>query len=184
MEEPRTECRRRIGLIEITAYTGDLTRARVDAIVNPANSYMVMGGGVAGVIKRRGGRVIEDEARRYAPVPVGKAVATTAGRLPAKYVIHSPTMEEPAGETSFEKVYLASKAALEVACRLDDVSSIAFPGMGTGVGGLDYRVASKAMLKAFLEYSSSRCIDEIRVIDINPLFIKAFCETLESGLDN
>jgi len=53
---------------------------------------MIMGDGVAGAIKRRGGKIIEDEARRHAPVPTGKAVITTAGRLKAKYVIHAPTM--------------------------------------------------------------------------------------------
>lgn len=73
--------------VKISVITGDITRLEVDAIVNPANSMLIMGGGVAGAIKRVGGKEIEDEALKYAPVPVGKAIATKAGKLKAKYVI-------------------------------------------------------------------------------------------------
>jgi len=82
--------------VRIVVLTGDITKQEVDAIVNPANSMLVMGGGVAGAIKRVGGKEIEDESVKHAPVPVGEAVATGAGRLKAKYVIHAPTMERPA----------------------------------------------------------------------------------------
>jgi len=129
----------------ILVASGDITRQKVDAIVNPANSMMVMGGGVAGAIRRVGGREIEDEAVQHAPVPVGKAIATKAGRLEAKHVIHAPTMERPAMSIGRENVRLAVKGALECAEQLG-IRSVAFPGMGTGVGGLNIEEAARTMI--------------------------------------
>ncbi len=122
----------------------DITRAEVDAIVNAANSLMIMGGGVAGAILRAGGREIEEEARRHAPVPVGEAIATGAGRLKAKYVIHAPTMERPAMMIPLENAVKATEAAMKKAAELG-VESVAFPAMGAGVGGLRVRDVAKAM---------------------------------------
>ncbi|MEA3458041.1 MAG: macro domain-containing protein, partial [Candidatus Thermoplasmatota archaeon] len=79
---------------------GDITQIDCDAIINPANSFGYMGGGVAGAIKRVGGKEIESEAVNKAPIVVGKAIATTAGDLPYEYVIHAPTMKRPAMRTS------------------------------------------------------------------------------------
>jgi len=132
--------------VRVSVTTGDITRLEVDAIVNPANSMLIMGGGVAGTIKRTGGKEIQDEAIKFAPVPVGRAVATKAGKLKAKYVIHAPTMERPAMQTSIENVKLAMKGALNCAEHLG-IKSVAFPGMGTGVGGLSLEEASKTMVK-------------------------------------
>jgi len=129
----------------ITVTSGDITKLEVDAIVNAANSLLIMGGGVAGAILRAGGREIQQEANKKAPVPVGKAVATTAGKLKAKYVIHAPTMERPAMPTSKQNVGLAVRGALECARQLD-IASVAFPGMGTGVGGLNLEEAAEVMV--------------------------------------
>ena len=137
--------------VRIRVAEGDITELDVDAIVNPANSLMIMGGGVAGAIKRKGGIEIEEEARRYAPVPVGEAVATTAGKLKAKYVIHAPTMERPAMRIGLENVEKATRAALLLADKLG-LESIAFPGMGTGVGGVPYYGAAKKMLEVVKEH--------------------------------
>ncbi len=131
--------------VEIVAIIGDIAKQKIEAIVNPANSWMIMGGGAAGAIKRMGGKEIEDEAVKHAPVPVGKAVATGAGRLKAKYVIHAPTMERPAMRIGVENVRLAVRAALECANELR-LRSVAFPGMGTGVGGLALEEAAEAMI--------------------------------------
>ncbi len=138
---------------------GDITQADVDAIVNPANSLMIMGGGVAGAIARAGGREIEEEARRYAPVPVGEAVATGAGRLRAKYVIHAPTMERPAMRIPLENAVKATQAALRKAAELG-VESVALPAMGAGVGGLSVRDVAEAMARvaAGLEAEKPRVI--------------------------
>ncbi len=149
---------------------GDITKVKVDAIVNPANSWMIMGGGVAGAIRRAGGQIIESEARKYAPVPVGRAVVTGAGKLPCKYVIHAPTMERPAMRTTIDKVRAAVRAALRAA---DDarIKSIAFPGMGTGVGGLNPREAALAMVETIAEELQ-------RLSNVNEVLLVAFNEEL------
>ena len=140
----------KVGNCEVKAVEGDITEFEGDAIVNAANRLMIMGGGVAGAIKRKGGEEIEEEARKKAPVPVGEAIATGAGRLKAKYVIHAPTMERPAMRIPPENAYLATKAALKVAKELG-LKKVAFPLMGTGVGGLSVREAVREMLKAIEE---------------------------------
>ena len=122
--------------MSIIVKKGDLTQISCDAIVNPANSFGYMGGGVAGAIKNVGGIEIENEAVAKAPIPVGTAVFTIAGGLPCDYVIHAPTMEKPAMRIGVENVRLATRAALEVGVELH-LKSIAIPGMGTGVGGVD-----------------------------------------------
>ena len=81
-----------IGSAIISILQGDITAVEADAIVNAANNRLWMGGGVAGAIKRKGGKSIEDEAVRLGPIPIGEAVATTAGNLNAKYVIHAAGM--------------------------------------------------------------------------------------------
>ena len=124
----------------------DITRVVCDAIVNPANSFGFMGGGVAGVIKRVGGIEIENEAVSQAPIEVGKAVTTTAGSLPCKYVIHAPTMEQPAMRIGIDNVKIATKAAFEVAFE-KKIKTIAIPGMGTGVGGVSLEDAAREMIK-------------------------------------
>mgnify|MGYP000120728172 FL=1 len=152
----------------IEVIKGDITEVEADAIVNPANSLMIMGGGVAGAIKRKGGDIIEKEALRKAPVPVGKAVATTAGKLKAKYVIHAPTMEKPAQRTSLEAVSKAVLAALSVASSMK-IKSIAFPGMGTGVGGLRVYDAVKTMAKCIKDYLNSGA-------DFDKIFLVAYTD--------
>jgi len=141
--------------VRIVVLTGDITEQEVDAIVNPANSMLVMGGGVAGAIRRVGGKEIEDEAVKHAPVQVGEAVATGAGRLKAKYVIHAPTMERPAMRISKRNVGSSVKGALKCAEGLK-IRSIAFPGMGTGVGGLSLEEAARAMVNEVKEHIDKR----------------------------
>jgi len=131
--------------VTLSVVQGDVTKLEAEAIVNAANSRLIMGGGVAGAILRVGGKEIQEEAYRKAPVPIGEAVATTAGKLKAKYVIHAPTMELPAMQTNKQNVRLATRGALECAKQLG-VSSIAFPGMGTGVGGLSFKEAAEVMV--------------------------------------
>ena len=158
---------------------GDITKLEVDALVNPANSLMIMGGGVAGAIRRAGGKIIEDEARKQAPVSIGSAIATTAGALPAKYVIHSPTMERPAMRTTPEKVTKATTAALKLANQLN-IKSIAFPGMGTGVGGVNPTVAADVMIKAIVDHiREGTTLREIVLVAYDDVLFNAFRSRLE-----
>jgi len=143
----------KIGNASLIIKKGDLLQEDVEAIVNPANSYLIMGGGVAGLIKRKGGSIIEEEATKRAPIEIGEAVITSGGRLKQQYVIHSPTMKYPAERTNERNVRLSVRAALREG-KKHGIKSIAFPGMGTGVGGLKYDIASTAMIeeiKKFLE---------------------------------
>jgi O-acetyl-ADP-ribose deacetylase (regulator of RNase III) len=136
--------------VSVTLILGDITEFKGDAIVNPANKYLVMGGGVAGAIKKKGGVEIEREARKYAPIEIGEAVVTSAGRLKCKAVIHAPTVDSPGGRSTRDYVYKATLAALRVA-RERGFKSIAFPLMGAGVGGLSPEESIDAMSGAFLE---------------------------------
>jgi len=168
--------------VTIAVASGDITKLQVDAIVNAANSLLIMGGGVAGAILRAGGSEIQQDANKKAPVPVGKAVATTAGKLSAKYVIHAPTMERPAMPTSKQNVRLATRGALECAQQLG-VVSVAFPGMGTGVGGLNVEEAANVMvaeIKSHIE--SGTPLKNIILVGFAADLAQAFERTLEKNL--
>jgi O-acetyl-ADP-ribose deacetylase (regulator of RNase III) len=131
--------------MQIHIAKADITEMAVDAIVNPANSLGIMGGGVAGALSRKGGPSIQKEAMSMAPIAVGAAVVTTAGGLWAKHIIHAPTMEEPGTKVGVEDARRATRAALLAAThRGFDV--IAIPGLGTGLGGLDPAEAARAMV--------------------------------------
>ena len=130
---------------EITLFQGDITTLEVDAVVNAANNHLWMGGGVAGAIKRKGGSEIEAEAVRQGPVPVGESVATGAGALPARYVIHAAVMGQDL-QTDADKVRRAARSALERARALG-IESVALPALGTGVGGFPLSQAARIMIE-------------------------------------
>ena len=117
----------------IEVIEGDITRLEVDAIANAANTDLAHGGGVAGAIVRAGGRSIQDESDTLAPIELGSAVATAAGVLPSRWVIHAATMKL-GGPTSAEIIRSATAAALRVADELG-CRSLALVAFGTGVGG-------------------------------------------------
>ncbi len=131
---------------------GDITEVEVDALVNPANVQLIMGGGVAGAIRRKGGEEIQEEALKKAPIRIGDAVETSAGKLKAKYIIHAPTVESPGGKSNPEFVRKAVRAALKKAEELG-LESLAFPAMGAGVGGVPVEVAVRIILEEVLKSS-------------------------------
>ncbi len=153
-----------VGSLTIKIVVGDITEFQGDAIVNPANTYGYMSGGVALAIKMKGGKIIEDEAVRQAPIPIGDAVVTTGGSLKVKAVIHAPTVVEPGGRSSFDNVYSATRAALTRAIERG-LTSIAFPLMGAGVGGLSPMESVKAMARAFKEFQDRRLEIHVYVRD-------------------
>ena len=164
----------KIGDTIITVVRGDITRTQAQAIVNPANSKLMMGGGVAGAIRRNGGPAIEREALRSAPIRVGEAIATTAGKLDARYVIHAPTMALPAMSTDLENVQKATSAALRVAKALG-ISSIAIPGMGTGVGGVPVKEAAQTMVGGIRQHlSEGTSLKHIFLVSTDERLIRAF----------
>jgi O-acetyl-ADP-ribose deacetylase (regulator of RNase III) len=118
--------------VELEVVDGDITALGVDAIANAANNGLWMGAGVAGAIKRAGGEEIEREAVAKGPIEVGEAVATSAGRLKAKHVIHGAVMGQDL-QTNAELVRRTTRRCLEVADELG-ARSVALPAFGTGVG--------------------------------------------------
>ena len=132
---------------------GDITELAVDAIVNAANSRLIMGGGVAGAILKKGGPAIQEECDKIAFCPVGGAVITGAGRLKAKYVIHTvgPRMGE-GGED--EKLKNATVNSLKLATQ-HKFSSIAFPAVSTGIFGYPVPRCAAVMVRETLHYFSS-----------------------------
>lgn len=128
---------------EIKIIQGDITELSADAIVNAANNTLEMGGGVAGAIKRKGGKEIEEEALKKGPIAIGAAIETKAGKLKAKYVIHAATMGMDF-KTDELKIRNSCAAALRVAKKLK-LKSIALPALGCGVGGFPLLASAKIM---------------------------------------
>lgn len=129
----------------ITLSIGDITAERVCAIVNAANSALVPGTGVAGAIHERGGPEILAECRAHGPIEVGAALLTGAGRLPARFVIHAASMA-PGGAADAESVRSAARHALQLA-RKRNLSTLAFPAIGAGVGGLTLQESAGILLR-------------------------------------
>jgi len=159
----------------IKVVNGSILDQDVDAIVNAANSHGYMGGGVAWAIRQAGGDMIEKEAVKQAPIPIGRAVLTSGGKLHCK-VIHSPTMENPSDITSAEKVRLATRAALELADK-HRIRRLAFPGMGTGVGRVSFDDAAKAMIEEITSFNADT-LREVLLSDINEKMVQAFKKNL------
>jgi O-acetyl-ADP-ribose deacetylase (regulator of RNase III) len=125
----------------IEASECDITALEVDAIANAANTDLKHGGGVAGAIVRAGGREIQEESDELSPIELGNAVATGAGELPAKWVIHAATMHL-GGPTSAEIIRDATASTLRVADELS-ARSLGLVAFGTGVGGFPVDEAAR-----------------------------------------
>ena len=140
-------------MAEFEVREGDITSLKVDAIANAANNHLWMGAGVAGAIKRAGGEEIEREAVQQGPIEVGEAVATTAGRLPARWVIHGAVMGQDL-QTNADLVRRTTESCLRAADELG-AESIALPAFGTGVGGFPLEECARIMVEAARAHESS-----------------------------
>ena len=140
----------KVDSVTVRVLQGDICDRSVEAVVNAANNQLWMGAGVAGAIKRRGGPEIEREAVAKGPIPVGDAVATDAGALEAKHVIHAAVMGADLA-TDARIIARVTRSALRLADELG-LRSIAFPALGTGVGGFDLRECAQIMREAVLEH--------------------------------
>lgn len=129
---------------------GDVTKLEVEAITNAANTELRHGGGVAGAIVRAGGRSIQDESAAVAPIGLGEAVATGAGELPCRWVIHAATMRL-GGPTSAEAIEGTTASALRVADELG-ARSLALVAFGTGVGGFPVADAARIEVATVREH--------------------------------
>jgi O-acetyl-ADP-ribose deacetylase (regulator of RNase III) len=147
-------------MAEIEVRQADITKLEVDAISNAANTDLRHGGGVAGAIVRAGGRSIQDESDRVAPIEIGEAVATGAGELPARWVIHAATMRL-GGPTSAEAIRSATASTLRVADELG-ARSLGLVAFGTGVGGFSIEAAADIEVKEVRRHlEGDGCLERI-----------------------
>jgi O-acetyl-ADP-ribose deacetylase (regulator of RNase III) len=147
----------------ITLFEGDITDQQVDAIVNAANSALLLGSGVAGAIRSKGGPSIQEECDGHGPVAVGGAAITGAGDLPARHVIHAAGMAlgEPASEQSVRSCLCRSlELADEAGC-----ASVAVPAIGAGVGGLSLQRCAEISIEVAREHLAGETgLSEIRFV--------------------
>ncbi|UCF78407.1 MAG: macro domain-containing protein [Candidatus Eiseniibacteriota bacterium] len=140
----------KVGESSVELIEGDITELEVDAIVNAANTDLELGAGVAGAIAAKGGPVIQAECNKLAPIGLGQAAATSAGELRAKYVIHAAGMG-PDRRTN--KGVLQTVTRNTLLCAEDKkAKTVAFPAIGTGVGGMTLEDCAKIMLNVVLDY--------------------------------
>lgn len=158
---------------------GDLTTQEVDVIVNAANSDLLLGAGVAGAIREKGGPSIQEECDAHGPIEVGGAAVTGAGRLPARYVVHAAGMA-PGGAATEESVRSSVRRSFELAsergCR-----SIAVPAVGAGIGGLSSQRCAEVLLaeaRAHLEGETS--LEEIRFVLFGEPMFRVFEEAYDA----
>ena len=159
--------------MKLEVLQADVTTLEVDAIANAANTDLAHGGGVAAAISRAGGPEVQRESDEKAPIGLGEAVGTTAGEMPAKYVIHAATMEL-GGPTSGEIIERATRSTLEKAEKLG-ASSLALVAFGTGVGGFPLEEAARVMVGVAREHTGAleRIIFAVRGDDAERAFREA-----------
>lgn len=136
--------------MELEVREGDIAAVEADAVANAANDRLWMGAGVAGALKRAGGDEIEREAMAQGPIALGSAVATGAGRLPARWVIHGAVMGQDL-RTDADLVARTTRRCLELADELG-ARSLALPAFGTGVGGFPLDDCAQIMVEAVEAY--------------------------------
>lgn len=139
-------------MLQLEVHEGDIAAVEADAVANAANDHLWMGAGVAGALKRAGGEEIEREAVARGPIPLGSAVATTAGRLPARWVIHGAVMGQDL-RTDADLVRSTTHSCLELADGLG-CRSLALPAFGTGVGGFALAECARIMVEEARSFES------------------------------
>lgn len=160
--------------MQIEIRRGDITeQPDMDAIVNAANTDLVLGSGVAGAIRRKGGYGIDEEGRAKGPIKLGEAAFTTAGRLPNKYVIHAAAMgyrpedakvPKRAGSlSSAEIIRGATLNSLRIAEELN-LASIAFPALATGVAAFPVDECAEVMIGAARDYGRAHPGSGLRLV--------------------
>ncbi len=137
-------------LDRIEIFRGDITSERVDAIVNAANTDLLLGSGVAGAIRVKGGPSIQDECDAHGPVELGGAALTGGGNLPAANVIHAAAMHL-GGLPTEESIRQAVQNSLAIADR-ERFDAISFPAIGTGVGGFPMEEAARIILEVTVDF--------------------------------
>jgi O-acetyl-ADP-ribose deacetylase (regulator of RNase III) len=148
---------------KIVLRKGDLTEAQVDAIVNAANNDLILGGGVAGAIRAKGGPSIQAECDKLGPIPIGEAVLTGAGKLRAHYVIHAASMQL-GGRTSEAALRNSTRNSLKRAAE-QRLKSIAFPAIGTGIAAFPIERCAVVMLEEIRDHLRGTTVHRVEPVD-------------------
>jgi O-acetyl-ADP-ribose deacetylase (regulator of RNase III) len=142
---------------------GDITERNVDVIVNPANSYLSHGGGVAGAIVRKGGKIIQQESKKIGFVNVGKSALTSSGSLPCKAVIHTVGPQMGEGNED-EKLSNAINSCLKLANQ-QEFKSISIPAISSGIFGFPKNRCAKILVNETIKYLSQRENSVITIVE-------------------
>lgn len=158
---------------KIVLLQGDLTEMDADAIVNAANNDLQLGGGVAGAIRRKGGEEIQRECDAIGSVPVGGAAITSGGRLKARHVIHAASMQ--LGGATTERALRSSTAhSLRIAAQ-NNLKTIAFPAVGTGIAGFPKRECAEIMLaEARKHLQGATSLEQIQFVLLDKQSLEIF----------
>jgi O-acetyl-ADP-ribose deacetylase (regulator of RNase III) len=162
--------------------SGDLVDQQVDAIVNAANNDLVLGGGVAGAIRNRGGPAIQDECTAHGPVRVGEAAITGAGQLRARFVIHAASMSL-GGRTSADSLRSAMDATFRIA-RDNMIKTMAVPAVGTGIAGFPLDECARIMADCVRRaIADGWTPDEVRFVLYDDGALRAFEVPFQAAYD-
>jgi O-acetyl-ADP-ribose deacetylase len=137
---------------------GDLTESDCEAVVNAANTDLMLGGGVAGAIRTKGGPRIQAECNQHGPIPLGEAAVTTGGKLKARYVIHAAGMHL-GGRASERSVRDATRNSLKRATE-KGIKSVAFPAIGAGIAGFPMDRCAEVMLEEIRAHLEREAVPE------------------------
>src|SRR5579885_87346 len=161
---------------EIAIMQGDITDADVDAIVNAANNDLLLGAGVAGAIRRKGGDAIQRECDRIGPIPLGEAAITSGGNLKAKYVIHAASMHLGGGTTAGNLEASTRNSLLRAEEK--KLRSIAFPAVGTGIAGFETHRCAEIMLRTVAEHlKHATSLERVVFVLFDPGTLRIFEQT-------
>ena len=166
--------------LTIDVRDGDRAAREVDAIVNAANNELWMGSGVAGAIKARGGEAIERAAMAQGPIAAGESVVTPGGRLAATHVIHAAAMGSDL-RTDARLIEAATRSALARAAD-HHFRSIAFPALGTGVGGFPVAECARLMVKVLREQAGTTSLRRVEFVLFGARAYAEFVAGVESAL--
>jgi O-acetyl-ADP-ribose deacetylase (regulator of RNase III) len=161
---------------------GDLTEAATDAIVNAANNDLMLGAGVAGAIRRKGGPTIQAECDRIGPIPLGEAAITGGGNLRAKFVIHAASMSL-GSRTTEDNLRTATRNSL-LRARERGLRSIAFPAIGTGVAGFPLGRCAEVMLDEVRKHlAGTTSLERVEFVLFDAAALAEFTRALDAVPD-
>jgi O-acetyl-ADP-ribose deacetylase (regulator of RNase III) len=158
---------------------GDLTESDDDAIVNAANNDLILGGGVAGAIRRKGGEAIQRECSEIGSIPIGGAAITRAGKLKARHVIHAASMQL-GGNATAHALRSSTAHSLRIASE-KKLASIAFPAIGSGIAGFPLRECAEIMLRETAKHlSGATSLKRVDFVLFDAAALKVFQEVFDA----